>query len=301
MKILCAVDDSEFSRQAVQGIGTLFRSIVKEILLLHVVDSHFVRKGKKATGTEKRSFSGLSRKLEQESKNLLHGFAERLNLSLGLGGTGSSSSIKPLLAKGHVSDTIIQWSEKAGTDCLVLGSRGLTDVQGYLLGSVSRKVVTHAPCSVLMVKGPLSVPIPTVLALDGSKSAKLGAKIVQAWLNPEEISLCLVSVIPDRLTDLAPKLLEKRQIKSLMKPIRQRALEHLKEYRGKFLTAGFQVTTECLEGNPPLEIIRTAEQHHSQLVCMGSKGLSGVERFTMGSVSEWVSTYVPSSVLVVRR
>ncbi|MGD9851123.1 MAG: universal stress protein [Nitrospirales bacterium] len=300
MKILCAVDDSDVSHLAIQGMGSLFRSSVKEIILLHVVDSHVVHRGRKPTASETKVLSGVSRKIQEQGKKLLHGCAERLTTILGQGRTGSLPVIKLMLVKGHVSDTILQWSEKTGVDCLTMGSRGISDVPGYLLGSVSRKLVTHALCSVFMVKGPVSVPFPVMIALDGSKSSTYAARIVQAWLNPDEVSLCLVSVVPDRLTDLASQLLGKRQLMALMKPIRRSAQDLLKEYREKFLKVGFRVTTALLEGHPPDQILQAAEHQQAGLVCLGSKGLSGVERFTMGSVSEWVSTYSPLSILVVR-
>ena len=37
MKILCPVDGSDFSRFLIQGVGTIFRSRAKEIVLLHVL------------------------------------------------------------------------------------------------------------------------------------------------------------------------------------------------------------------------------------------------------------------------
>lgn len=300
MKVLCAVDESDFSRLAVQGVGTLFRSVAKEIVLLHVIDARLAHQRKHLTTSEGKALSGMSKKIEQRGKKLLHEFAERLTVALGQGKTMALPAIKPVLVTGHVSDTIIHWSEKTGADCIALGSRGMRDVPGYLLGSVSRKVVTHAPTSVLMVKGPMTVPLQVTLALDTSKPSKFTARTIQAWFNPEGITLFLVSVVPNRFTDLAPQVLGRRQVAALMKPVRRKTRELLREYREKFLKGGYEVRIKCLEGNPPDQILHAAERHHAQLVCMGSKGLSGVQRFTLGSVSEWVSTYSPSSVLVVR-
>ncbi|HQU27941.1 MAG TPA: universal stress protein [Nitrospirales bacterium] len=299
MKILCAVDDSDYSRLAIQSVGSVFRSAVKEIVLLHVVDSHLVYGGRKAAGAEAKSLLGLSKKIQQAGKKLLHEFAERLTVALGP--AGSMPVMKPVLVKGHVSDTIIEWSEKIGTDCVALGSRGIHDIPGYVLGSVSRKVMIHAPCSVFMVKGPIGTqPFPVLIALDGSKSSKFTARTLQAWLDPEAVSLRLVSVVPDRFTDLASEVLGKRQVRNLLRPIQRGTRELLKDYREKFLKTGHEVKTELLEGAPPDQILQAAERHHVGLICLGSKGLSGIERFTLGSVSEWVSTYASQSVLVLR-
>jgi nucleotide-binding universal stress UspA family protein len=107
-------------------------------------------------------------------------------------------------------------------------------------------------------------------------------------------------VVPEKLTDLGLEMLGKRQAKALMAPVRKQTQALLAESRKKILKAGFQVDTQLLEGNPRTQIVEAVQRLKTQLVCVGSKGLSGIERFTLGSVSEWVSTYSPSSVLVIR-
>jgi nucleotide-binding universal stress UspA family protein len=48
---------------------------------------------------------------------------------------------------------MIVWDvEHSGTDLVVLGARGLGGVRRLLLGSVSEAVLTHAACSVLIVR-----------------------------------------------------------------------------------------------------------------------------------------------------
>ena len=55
--------------------------------------------------------------------------------------------------KGHPADVIIEIAKQEQADLIVVGSRGLTGIQRYLLGSVSNKVSEHAPCSVMIVRG----------------------------------------------------------------------------------------------------------------------------------------------------
>ena len=54
--------------------------------------------------------------------------------------------------KGDAAEMIIDEAEKEHVDTIVMGHRGLNDVQRWLLGSVSSKVVEHAPCDVLVVR-----------------------------------------------------------------------------------------------------------------------------------------------------
>jgi nucleotide-binding universal stress UspA family protein len=204
------------------------------------------------------------------------------------------------MVTGHIADSILSNAEKSRPDLVVVGSRGMNDLPGYLLGSISRTVLTHGPCSVLTVKQPPpDVPVSVLLALDGSKPSKFAATRVKEWLSPEEVTLQLVSVVPDILTDVST-MLTKTRLKTLVAPLRQHAQECLDQYRELFLKEGFQVTGKRLQGNPREQILESIPACHAQLVVMGSKGLTGLERFNMGSVSEWVSAYAPSSVLVVR-
>jgi nucleotide-binding universal stress UspA family protein len=301
MKILCAVDESEFSLWALEGVGKLFRHSVKELVLLHVVDPRILKgSGKRRSAKDETLTKDLSKKLEVAGRKVLTDCAHRMEAVLSQAATKPFTALKTALVKGHVADAIITHAEQIRPDLVVVGSRGMTDLPGYLLGSISRTVLTHGPCSVLTVKGPLDVPVSVLLALDGSKPSKFAATRVKEWLSPEVAMLQLVSVVPDRLTDVSQKILPKSRLKALVAPLREQAQECLEHYRELFLKEGFQVTGKRLQGHPREQIVEAVPTCHAQLVVMGSKGLTGLERFTMGSVSEWVSAYAPSSVLVVR-
>jgi nucleotide-binding universal stress UspA family protein len=50
------------------------------------------------------------------------------------------------------SRALVETARNENFDLIVVGSRGLGSVTSFLLGSVSRKVVSDAPCDVLVVK-----------------------------------------------------------------------------------------------------------------------------------------------------
>lgn len=50
------------------------------------------------------------------------------------------------------ADAIVEYAEKNGIDLIVIGNKGAGAVERFLIGSVSSKVVTHSPCSVMVVK-----------------------------------------------------------------------------------------------------------------------------------------------------
>jgi nucleotide-binding universal stress UspA family protein len=54
--------------------------------------------------------------------------------------------------EGDAAEMIIESAKTHNSDVIVMGSRGLGRFTGLLLGSTSQKVVSHAPCPVLIVR-----------------------------------------------------------------------------------------------------------------------------------------------------
>ncbi len=53
---------------------------------------------------------------------------------------------------GHPAVKITAYAEEHGIDLIVLGHRGKTLFERWLVGSVAKKVMSYAPCSVLVVR-----------------------------------------------------------------------------------------------------------------------------------------------------
>ena len=57
-----------------------------------------------------------------------------------------------IVSEGYPADKICEIAENKGYDLIVLGSKGRSAISRFLLGSISDRVVHHAPCSVCVVK-----------------------------------------------------------------------------------------------------------------------------------------------------
>ena len=57
-----------------------------------------------------------------------------------------------VIRNGDPARVIIEYAEQHDIDMIVIGSRGLGDLKGMLLGSVSHKVAHLAECSCITVK-----------------------------------------------------------------------------------------------------------------------------------------------------
>ncbi len=60
--------------------------------------------------------------------------------------------VNPIVTEGDPASTLLDAAK--GAEMLVVGSRGHGGFMGLLLGSVSQKVIHHAPCPVLVVPQP---------------------------------------------------------------------------------------------------------------------------------------------------
>lgn len=60
--------------------------------------------------------------------------------------------IKTEIVVGHPADQIIRYAKENNCDMVVLGQKGKSKIESWLLGSVSKRVATYSPCTVTIVK-----------------------------------------------------------------------------------------------------------------------------------------------------
>ena len=65
---------------------------------------------------------------------------------------GLGVTVNVFARQGDPADSILDVAEERGADLIVIGNKGLTGAQRFLLGSVPNKISHHAPCSVLIIR-----------------------------------------------------------------------------------------------------------------------------------------------------
>ncbi|WP_416140089.1 universal stress protein [Halomonas sp. HK25] len=63
-----------------------------------------------------------------------------------------ATNVETVIGQGDPARTILSEARKRGIDAIVMGSRGLSDLQGIVVGSVSHKVAHAAECTVITVR-----------------------------------------------------------------------------------------------------------------------------------------------------
>ncbi len=144
-KVLCAVDGSDHSLRAASTAGQLAASLGSKLVFLTVT------KEIKATNPVREYM-----KLEQltgEPQYVLDAAVERImERAAKEAKEAGVSDVRKEVRVGPPARTIALVASEIEADALVLGSRGLGDFEGLLLGSVSHKVTTLAPCTCILVK-----------------------------------------------------------------------------------------------------------------------------------------------------
>jgi nucleotide-binding universal stress UspA family protein len=87
------------------------------------------------------------------------------------------------------------------------------------------------------------------------------------------------------------------EIDADMEKARELGKDAIKELAESF---NLEVETIFVEGDPGHEIIRVAEKLNSDLIVLGTHGYRGWNRFTIGSVAEFVGRHAPCAVLTIR-
>lgn len=139
--ILVAIDGSSYTKQALPAAAEIARKFDSEILVLHVSEHD---RGRAAVYTFETP-AGATAMVADAVKKLEDS---------GLAAKGKLVDV----AAGHVAKAIIETAEANGIDLIVMGSRGLSDVQSMMVGSVTHKVMQTAVIPVLVVRNTTAKP-----------------------------------------------------------------------------------------------------------------------------------------------
>ena len=296
MRILCAVDGSEYSRWGVQALGTLAGREPEQVVLLHVIKKPEPQAPKrKASSPETQALEAMAK----AGDLLLQEAEHTARVALGQAATGPGTKIHRVLAYGPLASTVAKRARRWKADLIVVGSRGLSDIKGFLLGSVSRQIASMASCSVLVVKQPVSGLRRITLAVDDSKQSRAAAAFLRSTIIPESATVTILTSAESPVTDLAERYLLESQLAALTKPVMERAESLVNSLRDDFIKDGYTAITKVQMDHVIDTIVKHVEADRSDLLAVGSRTMTKTERLHLGSVSESLLRHAPCSILIV--
>jgi nucleotide-binding universal stress UspA family protein len=143
MKIILAIDNSDYSAEAIREVATRTWPTNTVVRVLSVVES--------VTPPAAELWYDAGGSLERVQQEMTKRLTElTTNAALKLEGKGLTVETK--VREGDPRSEIVDEAGDWSADLIVMGSHGYTGIKRLLLGSVALSVVSHAPCSVEVVR-----------------------------------------------------------------------------------------------------------------------------------------------------
>jgi nucleotide-binding universal stress UspA family protein len=294
-RILLATDGSPEAERALGMAATLSEGLGAELHLVSVEPMPDPLSWPEARIMSPELRGDIRERAEDAARKVLEGQVEKLE--------GMDLKVSEVHALAGRPDTeIVRVAEEVGAGLVVLGSRGLGPARRAVMGSVSLSVVHHSHGSVLVVReegGDL--PGPILLAVDGSEQARVAAEAATEISASTGLGLHVVFVVPAADHLYGHHLYSKNVKESVREQAEDDVRTFLDEQVGWLEQHGGKVEdTHMAVGRPDAEIVKLAEELGAGLTVVGSRGLGGVRRALVGSVSDSVVRHAHGPVLVAR-
>jgi nucleotide-binding universal stress UspA family protein len=233
--------------------------------------------------------------LAERSRQVAQGVLDKQRREIeNLGGKVARSHLRT----GTAAEEVVSLAEEIGAGLVVMGSRGRGRIRRLAMGSVSHSLVRHAHCPVMVVREEaVSFPTRILLATDASEEAHLAA-IAAADVAERTGSELHVAHIGEVRPVYHP---ERHGYLARYEELQERAQRLLDGQVDMIKSTGGTVARAHLRvGRPDEEIALLGEETGANLIVMGSRGLGGIRRALMGSISDSVVRHAHCPVLVVR-
>lgn len=296
MKILIAVDGSEHAMAGVSTVRDLPLPVESQIKIITVFtprNASYFLEYERYIQVAYEALQGLSWQLETE------------------------------VLAGNPAEELAKAADQQECDLIVIGARGARSALGVLLGGVAQQVVEYANRPVLVVRFPHRKINRVILALDGSECSHLALRYLAHLPLPASVKeIDLLHVLPPppmaqalALAQTIPMGMERAAMLEVQESLEIEAIMKEEEESGReMLNQAVQrlhhlfgaetphpgLVPVLLRGDAFEQIHTYLEDNPSELIVMGSRGLSGVRGWLLGSLSRKLVHGAPCSVLVVR-
>ena len=201
-------------------------------------------------------------------------------------------TIETVALSGSPAQQIVTYADQIDADLVIVGSHGRSAIGRLLLGSISQQVLHGATSSVRIARGSAdrSGSISLLIAVDGSNYTPriVDAVVARDW--PEGTTATVVTS-----ADYSYDRSEQTAGIARTTALHAQIVERLEAAN---IRATSRIDTE--EVSPTRTLLAVAEQEQAETIFLGARGLTGFERFMLGSISSAVAMQADCSVEVVR-
>ena len=293
-QIICPVDFSESSVQALAYAAALARWYDAQLTVLHVVPTFEAIQLRGTLVEPVRTVTPMPR------EQVLEQMRRSLNLA------DLSSRATPVAESGDPQATIIEQALSRKADLIVMGTHGRRGFKRLLLGSVTEAVLREAPCPVLTVPPHAPATVSQALTfkrilcpMDFSPSALQALGFALDLARQAEGRVMLFHVV-EWLTEEEPRTSAYFNVSEYRRYMVEDAQERLRNLVAEESRAWVEIDDVIVFGRPYREILRAAESKPADLIVMGAQGRGGIGLALFGSTTQQVVRGGMCPVLTVR-
>ena len=295
--VLCPTDFSPYSADALSHAVAICRALDAELTVAHVHPSELPVAAEFAYLSPAPLDAGERDALATR----LEAFAEPARAR------GVTTHTK--LLEGAPSRELVQLADALPADLLVTGFYSDARIKHLLLGSVTEELLRHAPCPVLTVRHGVGRATdgarPFRKILCGADLRESGPEVVSSALSLADAfgaELTLVHVL-EQVPEFAPGStlqFSMVEIQAFRQAMAEDARERLRAAVPAADRERLAVRDLVKAGSAHGQLLRLAREEGSQLIVVGGRGHSALERVLFGSTSRRVVRDARCPVLVVR-
>lgn len=200
---------------------------------------------------------------------------------------------------GSAIESILEQAEKEKYDLILMGSHGKKGIQKWL-GSVSQEIINSSKISDYIAKKENNKK-KVLFTTDGTECSLsvIGEIISDIELSDKEVHICMVNEDPNLL--FLEGTLDTNWLLDIQKQQYVYASNAIESIKKIIESRGIEVNqSTILTGIPAQEIINYAKNNEIDLIILGSRNKSKMDRFLMGSVSKRILENVVSDIWLVR-
>lgn len=202
---------------------------------------------------------------------------------------------------GRPGQEIVDAIDREHADLVVLGASRPSWMGTFLLGSVSRHVLHHVSCPVLIAhRAPREGRV--LCAVDGSEASAAATRLAATLLDPARCTIHVATVATGSWGGMHPTALtmmtggpRSSAHHNTEEPV-ERGWRLVERVRKELETLGFPTVGSVLQGTPSHQLLREVGHLPIDIAVVGRRGLGPLRR-TFGSVSEHLVRHAPATLV----
>jgi nucleotide-binding universal stress UspA family protein len=293
-RILCPVDLSEFSRDALRHALALAAWYEARVTVCHV----YIAPQSLVPITGMPGNVPLPPPVQPDDvTEEVRRFAASL--------TDSGQSVDIVVREGHAAKEIVLLAEQLPADLLILGTHGRSGFERLFLGSVTEKVLRTTRAPVMTIPPPVTQPGPvlykTILCpLDFSDASTRALDYALSLAQEADARLILLHVIENLLGEAGASEMGHLSVAEYDRHLEEDAMARLKSVVPEAARVWSAPEERVTRGRAYREILKVATDEGVELIVMGVQGKGALTRLVFGSTTHHVIREAGCPVLTIR-